>query len=198
MAKWIILFLMTSLPGVTAVASGAKDLPIKMAPAQKKQGIVPKPTQPAPKAASKSKPKAVRKGNGIEVKLARSTPIVIGGKSTKPGKRPDTGFSLAPVAGKKGTLALTFTSRNPNMSLSTNTGLVAQIYSDEEVEIEPSVITPANWPKNATKTLLTYVFRNAKRGEEYEVQGEVAYTVCHKTTKVCTPQQTTVYLMLKQ
>jgi hypothetical protein len=79
---------------------------------------------------------------------------------------------------------LSFISRDPNLELNTRGGFVAQLTSEEPLEVEPAVITRSKWPVGAKSVILS--FKGASAGLPNLIEGEVAYLYCHKGTKACT------------
>lgn len=158
-------------------------------------------TQKTPEAKPPPPPKTTFKG--YKRKPINRNDYKISGKPKHPGGfvvQPKTGapnqasMILRPHGAKAGVLLLEFKVLDANMELSRRGGFVAQLFSDEEVTVTPDIVTNTEWPKNDR---LEIHYKVAKPGGPYQVQGEAAYTLCHKKTHVCENRQTAFHTYVK-
>ncbi len=124
-------------------------------------------------------PKSV---NRVELKKTDPTPpqpVVVGAPRQK-GKPPATTFHLS-QEGK--VLTLSFVANDPNFDLNLRKPLSIHMDSDEHLELEPSIISHVDWPKQGNS--LTIKMKGAAAGQNNVVLGKAHYTICHKTTHNC-------------
>ena len=109
---------------------------------------------------------------------------------------PATEFHLAPKS--KDQLTLSFFARDPAARLDPKAPYFIQLLSPEEgLELEPSVLTPTEWPKVLEP--LTIAVKGGKAGQSYEIIGEAAYTVCGgKGATGCRKIKTPIAFTLKR
>jgi hypothetical protein len=147
-------------------------------------------------AAPSPKPRVVMtpvpKGQRVQVKPRNPVKEVVIMPKTS-AKLPATSFELRQTG--PGKLTLVFVSRDPNLELNTRGSFIAQLTTEEPLEVEPSVITRSKWPVGATQTTLT--FKGAAAGQPNLIEGEVGYLYCHKATKACTQAVSPVKLVVQ-
>lgn len=106
-------------------------------------------------------------------------PVVLGRPRSK-GKPPATIFHLS-QEGK--VLTLSFVAHDPNYDLNLRKPLSIQMDSEEHLELEPSIVSHVDWPKNGNS--ITIKFKGAAAGQNNVVLGKAHYTICHKKTHNC-------------
>ncbi|HTL11087.1 MAG TPA: hypothetical protein VL588_01285 [Bdellovibrionota bacterium] len=116
------------------------------------------------------------------IKLDRSTKGTLNPNIAPQGlpKQPAQ-MTLRRHGAKANTLVLELKVLDPDLEISRKAAVV-EIYADEEVSLSKDLYTNEEWP---TTNQVEVPYQIQKPGGPYRIQGEGAFTLCHKSNKVC-------------
>ncbi|MCC7442900.1 MAG: hypothetical protein IT285_14805 [Bdellovibrionales bacterium] len=175
-----IAFLMLGPLGAGAWAAPGKA-PAASPPPPSEQHVGPK-TVPAKKGKkiypAQKRPKLKREDFKLQATMKNPDGFKIEPKNQV--KQP-AAMTLRKHAVRPGILVLELKVRDPKLMLSRKTAVV-QLYPEEEVELEKEIFVNEEWPKT---DLVEVGYKILKPGGPYLVQGEGAFTLCQKNSKVC-------------
>jgi hypothetical protein len=102
----------------------------------------------------------------------RRQPVVIHPRSNLPVTR----FEVAKVPGRSDQLEIRFVSADPKLRLDPAKSIVIQLNTPRSLVITPSVITSSEWPKGATRMVVSFKGATTKG---VWIDGAATYTVCN-------------------
>jgi hypothetical protein len=115
------------------------------------------------------------RGTRVEAKPKKGLIKELGGA---PAHADPTALELAKTA--PGKLTLRFVARDPQYMMNPQGAIAIQLNTDEGFELEPSVITRDEWPKNAGQVTVSYT--GTPHGV---VTAKASYGICSRKTRKC-------------